>query len=128
MSLSGSAVLLRIYTDQEALWGSRPLFEAVVQRAREARLAGITVLRGRVGFGESARIHAHEPFDLKDNLPLVIEIVDDEDPLRRFADSLTDLRHIGLITFEKVEVLRYGGHHAEPHPKSSGSVQDLGGN
>lgn len=115
MNPLGPAVLLRIYTDQEALWGSRPLFEAVVQRAREARLAGVTVLRGRVGFGESARIHAHEVFDLKDNLPLVIEIVDDEAPLRSFAESLADLRHIGLITFENVEVLRYGGHHTDPH-------------
>lgn len=115
MPLSGQAVLLRIYTDEEALAGAQRLYTAVVRRARAAGLAGVTVLRGRVGFGEAARVHAHEPFDLKDNLPMVIEIVDHEDAARRFADSLADLRHIGLVTIEKIEVLRYGGHHVEPH-------------
>lgn len=110
------AVLLRIYTDERALVGDRPLIDVIVKRAADARLAGATVLRGRKGFGESARMHEARAFDLSDNLPVVIEMVDDEDRLRAFIDTLQDLTDIGLVTFEKVEVLRYGGHHSEPHP------------
>ena len=111
----GQAVLLRIYTDERALIGDRSLLETIVRRAKDARLAGATVLRGRKGFGESARLHGHRPFDLNDNLPVVIEIVDEEARLSGFVASLNDLPDIGLMTFEKVEVLRYGGHHTEDH-------------
>lgn len=113
MQVPGQAVLLRIYTDERALVGDRPLLDAIVKRARDARLAGITVLRGRKGFGESARLHEHRPFDLGDNLPVVVEIVDQEEALRAFLPALDDLQDIGLVTFEKVEVLRYGGHHPQ---------------
>lgn len=115
MQIPGQAVLLRIYTDENALIGAQSLVDVIVRRARDARLAGATVLRGRKGFGESARIHEHRPFDLNDNLPVVIEMVDEEERLRAFLTILHDLPDIGLVTFEKVEVLRYGGHHTEPH-------------
>ncbi len=114
MQTPGQAVLLRIYTDESALIGDQSLLDTIVKRARLARLAGATVLRGRKGFGESARIHEHRPFDLNDNLPVVIEIVDEEERLRTFLATLDDLTDIGLVTLEKVEVLRYGGHHTEP--------------
>lgn len=116
MQSPGQAVLLRIYTDERALVGDRALVDVIVRRAADAHLAGATVLRGRKGFGESARIHEARAFDLSDNLPVVIEIVDEEDRLRGFIATLQDLKDIGLVTFEKVEVLRYGGHHAESHP------------
>jgi len=115
MQIPGQAVLLRIYTDESALVGDRSLMDVIVQRARQARLAGATVLRGRKGFGESARMHESRPFDFNDNLPVVIEMVDEETRLRAFLTTLDDLKGIGLVTFEKVEVLRYGGHHVEPH-------------
>ena len=115
MQTPGQAVLLRIYTDENALVGDRSLIDVIIRRARDAHLAGATVLRGRKGFGESARLHEHRPFDLNDNLPVVIEFVDEEARLRAFLPQLDDLKDIGLITFEKVEVLRYGGHPAEPH-------------
>ena len=106
-----NAVLVRIYTDQEALHGDRPLYREIVLRARQARLAGATVLSGRMGFGESAMMHEHHTFDLVDNLPVVVEIIDVEPKLRTFVESLSELVDIGLITFEKVEVIRYGGAH-----------------
>lgn len=108
------AVLMRIYTDEDALIGDRTLVETLVERARRAHLAGATVLKGRAGFGETSRLHSHRPFDLRDNLPVVIEIVDEEEKLRAFLGALDDLTDIGLVTFEKVEVLRYGGHHLPP--------------
>ncbi|NQE65330.1 MULTISPECIES: DUF190 domain-containing protein [unclassified Caulobacter] len=115
MQIPGQAVLLRIYTDDNASVGDRSLRDVIVQRAREARLAGATVLRGNKGFGESARVHEPRPFEFNDNLPIVIEIVDEEARLRAFLPALADLKDIGLMTFEKVEVLRYGGHRAQPH-------------
>lgn len=115
MKAPTQAVLLRIYTDEDAMVGDRSLIEVIVHRGREARLAGATVLRGRMGFGESARLHGHRIFDPSANLPVVIEFVDEEPSLRAFLPALDDLNGIGLVTFEKVEVLRYGGHHTEPH-------------
>lgn len=116
MKTPGQAVLLRIYTDENALVGDRSLIDVIVHRARNAHLAGATVLRGRKGFGESARLHEHRPFALSDNLPVVVEIVDEEARLRAFLAALDDLQDIGLVTFEKVEVVRYGGHHDPDHP------------
>jgi hypothetical protein len=108
MEIPNQAALLRIYTEEARRDGARPLYESVVLKARAAGLAGATVLRGPMGFGESARIHNANILDLSANLPLVIEIVDAEAKLRDFAASLAGLKDIGLVTLEKVEVLHYG--------------------
>ena len=102
------AALLRVYTEEARRDGSRPLYESVVLKARAAGLAGATVLRGPMGYGQSARIHNANILDLSANLPLVIEIVDAEDKLRAFVAGLEDMQDIGLVTLEKVEVLHYG--------------------
>ena len=99
------AALLRIYTEEASRDGQRPLFESIVLKARDRNLAGATVLRGPMGFGGSARLHTATILDLSANLPVVIEIVDDEAALRDFAASLSGLPDIGLMTIEKVEVL-----------------------
>ena len=108
MDIPAQAALLRIYTEEARRDGPRPLYESVVLKAREAGLAGATVLRGPMGFGQSARIHNANILDLSANLPLVIEFVDDEAKLRAFAASLAGMPDIGLVTLEKVEVLHYG--------------------
>jgi PII-like signaling protein len=102
------AALLRVYTEEARRDGPRPLYESVVLKARAAGLAGATVLRGPMGFGESSQLHTAKILDLSANLPLVIEIVDAEDKLRAFADALVGMKDIGLVTLEKVEVLHYG--------------------
>lgn len=112
-----NAALLRLYTDEDAMSGDRSLFEEIVKRARGAGLAGATVLRGRMGYGASAHLHQQRPFDLSQNLPVVIELVDEEARLRAFLETLTDLHDVGLVTLEKVEVLRYGGAAAEAAPR-----------
>jgi len=95
--------LLRIYTDEAAYFGDRKVFEVVATRARDARLAGATVLQALIGFGRTA--HRHARHILEDDQSLVIEIVDDEARLRDFVTGLADLPDIGLITLETVEVL-----------------------
>ncbi len=103
-----SAVLLRIYTEEGKSSGARPLYENIVMRAREAGLAGATVLRGPMGYGLHAKIHTAKILDLSMKLPLVIEIVDAEDKIRAFVTELDSIRALGLVTLEKVEVLHYG--------------------
>jgi PII-like signaling protein len=102
------ATLLRIYTEEGKQDGGRPLYEAIVLKAREMGLAGATVLRGPMGFGQSHAIHTAKILDLAARLPLVIEIVDGEDRIREFLKALNGMRDIGLVTTEKVEVVHYG--------------------
>jgi len=108
MELPRQAALLRIYTEEARREGLSALYESIVLKARDAGLAGATVLRGPMGFGESGQLHTAKIVDISSNLPLVIEIVDAEDKLRGFAAALADMKDIGLVTLEKVEVLHYG--------------------
>jgi PII-like signaling protein len=108
MQSQGPAVLLRIYTDEGKRNGARPLYEAIVMKARELGLAGATVLRGPMGFGQSHAIHTAKIIDLSAKLPLVIEIVDAEDQIQALLAALGDMRDIGLVTTEKVQVVHYG--------------------
>jgi len=109
MQIPKQAALMRIYTDEAARAGHKSLFETIVCSARDQGIAGATVLRGPMGFGQSTVIHNASIVNLSANLPLVIEIVDSEDKLRAFFETLAQLEDIGLVTMEKVEVLHYGG-------------------
>lgn len=108
MTVPRQSALMRIYTDERARAGSKALFEAIVLKARDQGLAGATVLRGPMGFGHSHRIHTASILNLSESLPLVIEIVDEEEKLNAFLASLESFDDIGLVTLEKVQVLHYG--------------------
>jgi uncharacterized protein len=103
------AVLLRIFIGEDDRSGRLPLYEAIVLKARELNLAGATVLRGPVGFGRSKRLHTTKVLRLANKLPLVIEIVDEESAISRLLTALEPIMsENGLLTIEKVKVLRYG--------------------
>ena len=85
----------------------RPLYETVVRRAREAHLAGATVLRGPLGFGRHSRVHAAKLLALSTDLPIVIEIVDSEEKIDAFLPVVDELVSEGLVTLEAVRILRY---------------------
>jgi PII-like signaling protein len=102
------AVLLRIYTEEGKMNGHRPLYEDIVMKARAAKLAGATVLRGPMGYGLHAVIHTAKILDLSAKLPLVIEIVDTDEKIRAFLGELDGMPDLGLVTLEKVEVVHYG--------------------
>ena len=108
MELPREACMMRIFTSERARGSHRALFEDIVRKARDDGLAGATVLRGPMGFGSSSHIHNANILDLSSNLPLVIEIVDTEAKLRAFLRSIEDMKDIGLVTLEKVEVLHHG--------------------
>ena len=107
MQIPRDAVLLRIFIGESDRWEHRPLYEAIVLKAREAHLAGATVLRGSMGFGKSSRLHTAKILRLSMDLPLVIEIVDSEEKIRAFLPSLEGMIGGGLVTLEKVQVIHY---------------------
>jgi uncharacterized protein len=108
MQIPKQAVLLRIFIGEDDKCDGRPLYEAIVMKAREMHLAGATVLRGPMGFGASSRLHTTKILRLSEDLPLVIEIVESEDKINGFLPTLDGMMSSGLITLEKVQVLQYG--------------------
>jgi PII-like signaling protein len=108
MQLPKQAMLLRIFTGENEKFNDRPLYEAVVMKAREMHLAGATVLRGPMGFGKSSLIHTDKILRLSMDLPLVIEIVDSEEKINAFLPVLDGMMDSGLVTLEKLQVLQYG--------------------
>lgn len=108
MKLPENAMLLRIFLGENDKYEGKPLYEAIILKARELHLAGATVLRGPMGYGHASRIHTAKILRLSGDLPLVIEIVDDEAAINGFLPLLDRMMVSGLVTLEKVQVLHYG--------------------
>ena len=108
VTMTRDAVLLRIFLGEDDKFEGKPLYEAIVLKARELHLAGATVLRGAVGFGASSRIHTTKILRLSQDLPIVVEIVDGKDKIDGFLPALERMMSSGLVTLEKVQVLQYG--------------------
>jgi uncharacterized protein len=117
MQLPRDALLLRIFFGEEDKANHRPLYEAIVLKAREMHLAGATVLRGSVGFGHSTRLHTTKILRLSQDLPLVVEIVDTQEKIDSFLPILDRMMTSGLVTIEKVQVLQYGSEMTSPTVK-----------
>jgi len=116
MTIPESGALLRIFigeSDRER-GRDRPLYEAIVLRAREAQMAGATVLRGPMGFGRHSRMHSAKLLEISTDLPIVIEIVDAEEKINAFLPVVDELVTEGLVTLEAVRVLKYV---ASPRPR-----------
>jgi hypothetical protein len=113
MQIPHEAVLLRIFIGESDRHEHQPLYEAIVLKAREAGLAGATVLRGPMGFGKSSRLHTAKILRLSMDLPMIIEIVDSEENIRAFLPVLDGMIGGGLVTLEKVQVIEYRGKQSE---------------
>ena len=107
MKIEGEGQLLRIYVDETDRWEGRPLYQAIVLKAREKGLAGATVLRGMEGFGAHSRIHTTRILRLSEDLPVVVEIVDKEERIQAILPELDRMVGEGLITLEKVHIIAY---------------------
>ena len=114
MNFPHEAVLLRIFIGESDRWEHKPLYEAIVLKARELHLAGATVLRGPMGFGKSSRLHTAKILRLSVDLPLVVEIVDSDEKIQAFLPILDNMMGGGLLTMEKVKVIDY---RAGPEPE-----------
>ncbi|OIR15002.1 hypothetical protein GALL_41200 [mine drainage metagenome] len=107
MQLPRDSVLLRIFIGESDRCGGKPLYEAIVLKARELGLAGATVLRSPMGFGAASHLHTAKILRLSDDLPMVIEIVDTDERIQAFLPVLEPMVGGGLVTLEKVQVLHY---------------------
>jgi PII-like signaling protein len=107
MKLSGEAELLRIFIGEGDRYKGRPLYQAIVEEARRRDMAGATVLRGVLGFGADSRLHTAKLLRLSEDLPVVIEIVDEPDRIAQLLADLDEMIDEGLITLEKVRVIAY---------------------
>lgn len=108
MSIPEQAVLLRVFLGENDRSDGRPLYEAIVVKAREMGLAGATVLRGPLGYGHTSRLHSAKILRLSSDLPMVVEIVDAEDKVEAFLPLLDQMMSGGLAIVEPVQVRRYG--------------------
>lgn len=106
MNDTGTALQLTIFVEEADTWHHKPLSAEIVHRAHEAGLAGATVLRGVEGFGASSVIHGPRLLAFKQDLPLAIIIVDDEERVRRFVPVLRELISEGLVIVERIEVVQ----------------------
>jgi PII-like signaling protein len=111
MDLNGQSKLIRIFLGEADRINHRPLYEAILIKAREKGLAGGTVLKGIMSFGASSRIHRSRLIELSEDMPIVVEIVDVSEKIDAFLPEVNELFELcgkgGLITLEKVDVLYY---------------------
>jgi uncharacterized protein len=107
MNIPEDGYLLRIFVGESDRPGHRPLYESIVLQAREAGLAGATVLRGVMGFGKHSILHTAKILRLSEDMPMIIEIVDSLDNIEKFLPVLDELIKDGLVTIEKVRVIHY---------------------
>jgi hypothetical protein len=105
--IEGEQVLMRIFIGESDQWERRPLFMALLELFRSKGLAGATVLKGVAGFGPDSIIHTASLLRLSADLPLIIEIVDTEEHLQAIVPEIDRRMSGGLVTMEKVRVIRY---------------------
>jgi len=104
-----NGLLLRIIIGESDTYHGRPLYEQLVLKAREMKLAGATAIRGIMGFGASSHLHIAKFLRLSEDLPVVIEVVDTEEHLEDFLRFVDEVVKEGIVTIEEVKVLKYIG-------------------
>ncbi len=121
MNLPSESLLLRIFIGESDRHDGHPLYEAIVLKARESGLAGATMLRSSMGFGAASRLHTAKILRLSDDLPIIIEIVDEESKINAFLPVLDVMMGGGLVTLEKVRVIHYRHENSALKPRDSES-------
>ena len=107
MPLPEQSTLLRVFIGEADEADGRPLYEAIVTRARKFNMAGATVLRGPLGFGRSSLLHTAKILRLSQDLPIILEIVETTERIEQILPRLDAMVEGGLITLEKVRVILY---------------------
>ena len=107
MKIPQDGKLLRIFIGEQDRWQGVPLYEAIVLLARKEKMAGATVMKGCMGFGAKSHMHTAKILRLSEDLPMVIELVDTEENLNKLLPFLDEVVEEGLITLEKVRVIKY---------------------
>jgi PII-like signaling protein len=107
MKIPQDGYLLRVFLGESDQWHGKPLYEAIVLKARELHLAGATVLRGPMGFGANSRLHTAKILRLSEDLPVVVEIVDGKEKIDELLPFIDEVVQEGLVTLERVQVIKY---------------------
>ena len=107
MKIPSDGQLLRIFIGESDKWQHQPLYQAIVELAKKDGMAGATAVKGFMGFGCKSHMHTTKLLRLSEDLPIIIEIVDAEDKLKKFIEKLDGMVQEGLITLEKVNVVMY---------------------
>lgn len=107
MKVPEQGYLLRIFIGEQDRFDGKPLYEALVLKAREHGLAGATVIRGDMGYGRSSVLHTSKILRLSEDLPMVVEIVDSLVKIEKFLPVVDEMMGDGMVTLEKVQVISY---------------------
>lgn len=107
MKIPEEGQLLRVFIGESDRWHGKPLYEAIVLKAREMGIAGATTLRGIMGYGAASRIHTSKILRLSEDLPIVVEIVDSVEKIAALLPTIEKMVQEGLVTLENVRVLQY---------------------
>ena len=105
--LEGEQMMVRVFIGESDRWKAQPLSVALVERLRREGFAGATVLRGVAGFGARSVYHTAHLLELSQDLPLVVEVVETEERIEKLLPILDEMVSDGLVTLEKVRVLKY---------------------
>lgn len=105
--LSGEQVMVRVFIGESDRWQHQALATALLERLRREHFAGATVFHGVAGFGAHSVLHTSRLLRLSEDLPVVIEIVDTQEHVDRLLPILDEMVTEGLVTVEKVRVLKY---------------------
>jgi PII-like signaling protein len=114
MKIPKDGYLLRIFIGESDHWQGKPLYEAIVMKARELHLAGATVVRGPMGFGANSRLHTTKILRLSEDLPMIIEIVDAKEKIDELMPHIDQMVQEGLVTLEPVQVIQYRANEKSP--------------
>jgi len=107
MNSIGKKKILRIYIDSLDKYEHKPLWEIILKKVKENKLAGATLFKGIAGMGPHSEIHTFSILSISENLPLVIEIIDNETKIINFTKILDDILEEGLVTITDTEVIQY---------------------
>jgi len=103
----GAKKIARIYIDNQDKYNGRPLWEEILKKVKELGLAGATVFKGVAGIGAHSQMRSFNVWTLSQELPLIIEIIDDEDKITNFINNTDDMIDEGLITLCDTQVIKY---------------------
>lgn len=108
MKIEGKGKLLKIFIGESDQWHGEPLYHAIIKKIKENGLAGATIIRGIEGYGANSRIHSSKILRLSEDLPIVIEVIDEEERIMKIIDVLDTMIQEGLmVVIQDVEIIKY---------------------
>lgn len=107
MKVPENGQLLRLFIGESDKWEGKPLYEAIILKARELNIAGATMLRGMMGYGAASRIHTAKILRLSEDLPVIVEIVDSAEKIATLLPFIDEMVTEGLVTLEDIRVIQY---------------------